>query len=110
MEELARLAGTETAQHRVVLTHLGNGATLAAVHECKPVDTSMSFTPVAGVPMGTRSGDINPGLLWYLARTDRMSAKQFSGMGNFRSGLLVSRKISVPPKRWTCFVTKSINE
>ncbi len=88
MEELARLAGTETAQGRVILAHLGNGASLAAVRDGKPVDTSMSFTPTAGVPMSTRSGDLDPGLLWYLARTEKMSAKQFNEMVNFQSGLL----------------------
>jgi hypothetical protein len=51
MGELAHLAGTEAAQGRVILAHLGNGASLAAVHHGKPVDTSMSFTPAAGVPM-----------------------------------------------------------
>jgi acetate kinase len=52
------------------------------------VDTSMSFTPTAGVPMSTRSGDLDPGLVWYLARTEKMSAKQFNEMVNFQSGLL----------------------
>jgi acetate kinase len=88
MGELARLAGTEVAQGRVILAHLGNGASLAAVHQGKPVDTSMSFTPTSGVPMSTRSGDLDPGLLWYLARTEQMSAKQFNEMVNFQSGLL----------------------
>jgi acetate kinase len=88
MGELARLAGTEVALGRVVLAHLGNGASLAAVHHGKPVDTSMSFTPTAGVPMSTRSGDLDPGLVWYLARTETMSAKQFNEMVNFQSGLL----------------------
>ena len=88
MAELARLAGTEAAQSRVILAHLGNGASLAAVHEGKPIDTSMSFTPCAGVPMSTRSGDLAPGLVWYLARTEGMSAKQFNEMVNFQSGLL----------------------
>ncbi len=88
MEELARLAGKEAAQGRVILAHLGNGASLAAVHHGKSVDTSMSFTPTAGVPMSTRSGDLDPGLVWYLARTEHMSAKQFNEMVNFQSGLL----------------------
>jgi acetate kinase len=48
----------------------------------------MSFTPAAGVPMSTRSGDLDPGLLWYLARTEKMSAKEFNEMVNFQSGLL----------------------
>jgi acetate kinase len=88
MGELARLAGTEVAQGRVILAHLGNGASLTAVHNGKSVDTSMSFTPTAGVPMSTRSGDLDPGLLWYLACTEKMSAKQFNEMVNFQSGLL----------------------
>jgi acetate kinase len=88
MGELARLAGTEAAQGRVILAHLGNGASLAAVRDGKSLDTSMSFTPIAGVPMSTRSGDLDPGLVWYLARTEKMSAKQFNEMVNFQSGLL----------------------
>ena len=88
MGELARLAGAEAAQGRVILAHLGNGASLAAVRDGKSVDTSMSFTPTAGVPMSTRSGDLDPGLVWYLARTENMSAKQFNEMVNFQSGLL----------------------
>jgi acetate kinase len=86
--ELARLAGTEAAQGRIILAHLGNGASLAAVRDGKSIDTSMSFTPIAGVPMSTRSGDLDPGLVWYLARTDKMSVKQFNEMVNFQSGLL----------------------
>jgi acetate kinase len=85
---LARRAGTDVAQGRVILAHLGNGASLAAVRDGKPMDTSMGFTPTAGVPMSTRSGDLDPGLLWYLVRTDDMSAKQFNQMVNFQSGLL----------------------
>jgi acetate kinase len=88
MGELARLAGTEAAQGRVILAHLGNGASLAAVRRGKSIDTSMSFTPTAGVPMSTRSGDLDPGLVWYLSRTEEMSAKQFNEMVNSRSGLL----------------------
>jgi acetate kinase len=86
--ELARQAGAEVAHGKVILAHLGNGASLAAVRDGKPVDTSMGFTPTAGVPMSTRSGDLDPGLVWYLARTEKMSAKQFNAMVNFESGLL----------------------
>jgi len=88
MGELARVAGAEAAQGRVILAHLGNGASLAAVHHGKPVDTSMSFTPTSGVPMSTRSGDLDPGLVWFLARNEGLDAKQFNDMVNFRSGLL----------------------
>lgn len=88
MEELSRLDGTSAAQGRVILAHLGSGASLAAVHDGKPVDTSMSFTPTAGVPMSTRSGDLDPGLMGYLAHTEQMSVKQFDEMVHFHSGLL----------------------
>ncbi|MEO6865308.1 MAG: acetate/propionate family kinase [Gemmatimonadaceae bacterium] len=86
--ELGRLAGSHVARGRVVLGHLGNGVSLAAVRDGKSVDTSMSFTPTAGVPMGTRSGDLDPALAWYFARTERMSAKQFNEMVTSQSGLL----------------------
>jgi acetate kinase len=88
MEELARLAGPQAAQARIILAHLGNGASLAAVYEGKSIDTSMGFTPTGGVPMSTRSGDLDPGLVWYLERTERITAKKFNEMVNFQSGLL----------------------
>ena len=88
MEELARLGDPASTKGRVILAHLGNGASLAAVLDGKSIDTSMGFTPAAGVIMSTRSGDLDPGLAWYLARSEKMSAKQFNEMINFRSGLL----------------------
>ena len=94
MDELARQAGTEAAQGRVILAHLGNGASLAAVHGGQPKDTSMAFTPAAGVPMGTRSGDLDPGLAAYFARTENMTPEQFDHMVNRESGLLGVSEIS----------------
>ena len=88
MEELGRLTGAKAAQGRVILAHLGSGASLAAVRDGRSVDTSMGFTPAAGVPMSTRSGDLDPGLVWYFARTEKMSPKQFNEMVNSQSGLL----------------------
>jgi acetate kinase len=88
MRELARLAGAEAAKGRVILAHLGSGASLAAVRDGQSVDTSMSFTPTAGLPMSTRSGDLDPGLVWYLARTEGLDAKGFNEMASFQSGLL----------------------
>ncbi|MGE0826185.1 MAG: acetate/propionate family kinase [Candidatus Binatia bacterium] len=88
MEELARLADPAASKGRVVLAHLGNGASLAAVRDGKSVDTSMGFTPTAGVPMSTRSGDLDPGLVSYLARTKDMTATQFHYMVNHECGLL----------------------
>jgi acetate kinase len=87
MEELGRLDPV-AAQGRVILAHLGNGASLTAVLGGKSMDTSMSFTPTAGLPMGTRSGDLDPGLSWYLARAEQVTAKQFHHMINHESGLL----------------------
>jgi len=88
MEELLRLGDPAATNGRVILGHLGNGASLAAVRDGKSLDTSMSFTPTAGVPMSTRSGDLDPGLVLYLARTEKMSARQFNEMVTSRSGLL----------------------
>ena len=88
MEELARVAGAEAALGKVVLAHLGNGASLAAVRDGNGIDTSMGFTPAAGVPMSTRSGDLDPGLVWYFAQTEHMNAQQFHKMINHESGLL----------------------
>jgi acetate kinase len=88
MEELTRLGDPAAKTGRVILAHLGNGASLAAVCDGKSSDTSMSFTPTAGIPMSTRSGDLDPGLVWYLARTEKMCAKQFNEMVNSKSGLL----------------------
>jgi len=87
MEELRRLAPHE-AQGRVILAHLGNGASLAAVRAGKSIDTSMGFTPTAGLPMSTRSGDLDPGLVSYLSRTEGMTVEQFHTMVNRQSGLL----------------------
>ena len=88
MSRRALLGDPAATNGKVILGHLGNGASLAAVRNGKSVDTSMSFTPTAGVPMSTRSGDLDPGLVWYLSRTEKMSAKQFNEMVNFHSGLL----------------------
>ena len=88
MEELERVAGTETSRGRIILAHLGNGSSLAAVRHGKSVDTTMAFTPAAGVPMSTRSGDLDPGLVWYLTRNEKMSVEDFHRMVNHESGLL----------------------
>jgi acetate kinase len=88
IEELARLAGAKATSSRVIIAHLGNGASLTAVRDGKSIDTSMAFTPAAGIPMSTRSGDLDPGLGWYLARTEQVTAKQFHRMVNEESGLL----------------------
>jgi acetate kinase len=88
MEELARLGDPAATKGRVILAHLGNGASLAAVRDGKSIDTSMGFTPTAGLVMSTRSGDLDPGLAPYLARTEQITTSQFYKMVNRESGLL----------------------
>ena len=85
---LERVAGPEAARGRVVMAHLGSGASLAALSDGKSVDTSMGFTPTAGVVMGTRSGDLDPGLIAYLQRVEGMTIERFATMVNRESGLL----------------------
>jgi hypothetical protein len=94
IEELARLGDPAATKGRVILAHLGNGASLAAVRDGKSIDTSMGFTPTAGLVMSSRSGDLDPGLVAYLARTEQMSATQFQEMVNHASGLLGVSEIS----------------
>ena len=88
MEELARLGDPAASTGRVILAHLSNGASLAAVRDGRSIDTSMGFTPTAGLVMSTRSGDLDPGLAPYLARTEQMSTTQMYEMVNHKSGLL----------------------
>jgi acetate kinase len=88
MQELGRLGDPAALQGRVILAHLGSGASLAAVRNGKCIDTSMGFTPTAGLVMGTRTGDLDPGLMSYLAMTEAMTANRFQTMVNHESGLL----------------------
>jgi acetate kinase len=73
---------------RVVMAHLGAGASLCAVRDGKPVETTMGFTPTGGIPMATRSGDLDPGVLVHLMRTEGASADAIDDLVNKRSGLL----------------------
>ena len=88
IEELARVADARVAKGRVVLAHLGSGASITAVRDGQSVDTSMGFTPSAGLPMSTRSGDLDPGLVWFLASTEKLDAKHWNELVNSQSGLL----------------------
>ena len=87
MEELERVAGREAAHGRIILAHLGNGCSMAAVKGGRSIDTSMAFTPTAGLVMSTRTGDLDPGLVSFLARTENMTPEQFHTMVNHESGL-----------------------
>lgn len=88
LEELKRVEGEVAANGKVIIAHLGSGASLAAVQNGKPIDTTMSMTPASGVPMSTRSGDLDPGLALYLAQTQGYDAERFNRMVNFESGIL----------------------
>ena len=94
MEELERLGDPAATTGRVILAHLGNGASLAAIRDGKSVDTSMGFTPTAGLMMSSRSGDLDPGLITYLMRTEKMNVSEFQEMVNHASGLLGVSEIS----------------
>ncbi|MBK9306973.1 MAG: acetate/propionate family kinase [Nitrospira sp.] len=88
LRELGRVGTPHEVNGRVILAHLGNGASMAAVKNGKVVDTTMGFTPTSGLPMSRRSGDLDPGLVAYLARTEGMRVDQFHQMVNTESGLL----------------------
>lgn len=87
MEELSRL-DPRLARGRLVLAHLGNGASMAAVRDGQCIDTSMSFTPTAGLVMSTRTGDLDPGLVRYFLSAEGMTGDEFHKLVNHRSGLL----------------------
>jgi acetate kinase len=88
LQELRRLGDDAASGGRVILAHLGSGASLAAVRNGRCIDTSMGFTPTAGLVMGTRSGDLDPGLMSYLSLNEHMNAKAFQTMVNHESGML----------------------
>ena len=94
MEELARLGDRTSTSGRAILAHLGSGASMAAVRNGTSIDTSMGLTPTSGLVMSTRAGDLDPGLAYYLARTEQMTAAAFQHMVNHESGLLGVSEIS----------------
>lgn len=88
METLIHLGDSAATKGKVILAHLGSGASMAALVNGKSIDTSMGFTPTSGLPMSTRSGDIDPGLLSYFQMVEKMTIRQFHQMINQESGLL----------------------
>jgi acetate kinase len=87
-QRAAQLLGREMASLKLVTCHLGNGCSLAAIRDGYSVDTTMGFTPLEGLVMGTRSGSIDPGILTYLMRKRRLDGAQIDEMLNKKSGLL----------------------
>lgn len=85
--ELERL-DSEAAAGRAIVAHLGSGASMAAIRDRACVDTTMAFTPTAGLMMGTRSGDLDPGVLIHLLEHKKLSSKELNDLVNKKSGLL----------------------
>ncbi|BBZ20470.1 acetate kinase [Mycolicibacterium gadium] len=87
-EQVAEFLGVPLDSLRQIVLHLGNGASASAIVGGRPVDTSMGLTPMEGLVMGTRSGDIDPGIITYLSRTAEMRVEDIESMLNRRSGML----------------------
>jgi acetate kinase len=88
IDELRRRAGPSQADGRAILAHLGNGSSLAAVRGGRSLDTSMAFTPIGGVVMSTRSGDLDPGIVTYIARSTGFDADRVEFELSHQSGLV----------------------
>jgi acetate kinase len=88
MQELVRIGDPAAVHGRVILAHLGSGASLAAVRDGRCMDTTMGFTPTGGLPMSTRTGDLDPGVMCYLTIAQGMDAEALRKMTNHESGLL----------------------
>lgn len=88
LENFRHNEGELAANGLIVMAHLGSGASLTSISKGKPIDMTMGFTPASGIPMGTRSGSIDPGIVLFLNRTLDQTAEQFDQMVNKQSGLL----------------------
>lgn len=86
MQQLQQTA-PETADGRIIIAHLGNGASMAAVHKGISIDTTMGLTPAGGLVMSTRPGDIDPGVILYLLKEQKMSTDELSELLNKQAGL-----------------------
>src|SRR5229473_2071560 len=87
VERTAQLLGRDLQSLKLVTCHLGNGCSLAAIREGRSVDTTMGFTPLEGLMMGTRSGSVDPGILTYLMRRGQFTGQQLDDLLNSKSGL-----------------------
>lgn len=82
------MMGGEVSDYRIITCHLGNGSSVAAVKYGKSIDTSMGYTPLDGLVMGTRSGEIDPAIIPFLIVKENMDAEQIDEYLNRRSGVL----------------------
>jgi len=88
MEEVRGTIGHSGSKDKIIIAHLGKGASMVAVKDGKSIDTSMGFTPASGLPMCTRTGDIDPGIALYLMKTEDLLPHEFNDLINHQSGML----------------------
>lgn len=86
IQKLQQIEGS--CKGKIILAHLGNGASVAAVKNGQCIDTSMGFTPASGLIMSTRTGDLDPGVAWYLMQVEKLTPEKFNHFINHESGLL----------------------
>ncbi len=94
LKNFQEAAGETAANGRIILAHLGSGSSLTAVKQGKVLDTTMSLTPASGIPMSTRSGDLDPGIIEFLHRQTGITPAEFNHMIHFESGLLGISELS----------------
>ena len=87
-ERAAQIMGKKPEEVNIIVAHIGNGASICAVKAGKSVDTSMGFTPLEGIPMGTRSGNIDPAVIEYMMKKKNKSAKEITNILNKQSGYI----------------------
>ena len=87
-QRAAEILGRDPAELRMITCHLGNGCSIAAVKGGRSVDTSMGFTPLEGIPMGTRSGDIDPSIMFHMAEKEHLTLAEIDDLLNKKSGFL----------------------
>ena len=87
-DETYKLLGDRGSPGNIITCHLGNGSSLSAIKDGKCIDTSMGFTPLEGIPMGTRSGDIDPAIVFYLMEKEQLNTDEIDDILNKKSGIL----------------------
>ena len=90
----AEVLGKDVNDMKIIVCHLGNGSSVCAVDHGKSVDTSMGFTPLEGLVMGTRSGDIDPAIMEYVAQKENLSLSEMTSILNKKSGVLGLSQVS----------------
>lgn len=92
---VAQIIGKQVEELKIVNCHLGQGASICAIKDGKSIDTSMGFTPLGGIPMGSRSGDLDPSVVTYLAKNENITPQEMSEILNKKSGLFGISGVSV---------------